>query len=52
VDLRVPTACVEEELNVSYIMIEILIDPSDNMEQVEDIHLLLEYVITTCLRGA
>ena len=25
--------------------------PSHNMEQVEDIHLLLEHVITTCLRG-
>ncbi|MCL0057475.1 SIS domain-containing protein [Dehalococcoidales bacterium] len=29
-----------------------IIVPSHNMEQVEDIHLLLEHVITTCLRGA
>ena len=28
-----------------------LIVPSHNMEQVEDIHLLLEHVITTCLRA-
>ena len=28
-----------------------VIVPSYNMEQVEDIHLLLEHVITTCLRG-
>lgn len=28
-----------------------IIVPSHNMEQVEDIHLLLEHVITTCLRG-
>jgi D-sedoheptulose 7-phosphate isomerase len=27
-----------------------LVVPSHNMEQVEDIHLLLEHVITTCLR--
>ena len=29
-----------------------IIVPSHNMEQVEDIHLLLEHVITTCLREA
>jgi len=29
-----------------------VIVPSYNMEQVEDIHLLLEHVITTCLREA
>ncbi len=28
-----------------------IIVPSHSMEQVEDIHLLLEHVITTCLRG-
>jgi len=28
-----------------------IIVPSHNMEQVEDIHLLLAHVITTCLRG-
>jgi len=28
-----------------------IIVPNHNMEQVEDIHLLLEHVITTCLRG-
>jgi len=25
--------------------------PNNSMEQVEDIHALLEHVITTCLRG-
>ena len=29
-----------------------IIVPNHNMEQVEDIHLLLEHVITTCLRGS
>ncbi len=29
-----------------------IIVPSHNMEQVEDVHLLLEHVITTCLREA
>ena len=29
-----------------------IVVPSHNMEQVEDIHLLLEHVITTCLRTA
>jgi len=29
-----------------------IIVPSHNMEQVEDIHLLLEHIITTCLREA
>ena len=28
-----------------------IIVPNHNMEQVEDVHLLLEHVITTCLRG-
>ena len=28
-----------------------IVVPNDNMEQVEDIHLLLGHVITTCLRG-
>lgn len=27
-----------------------IVVPNDNMEQVEDVHLLLEHVITTCLR--
>lgn len=28
-----------------------IIVPSDNMEQIEDIHLLLGHIITTCLKG-
>jgi len=28
-----------------------IIVPSHNMEQIKDIHLLLEHVITTCLRA-